>query len=193
MAKSSRSVLREQAQDVHARARGKPVYYTEWNTSSNPRDPLHDEPYAAAFVVKTVLEMSGLVDGSHATVDAWVVCKNHSVTVLCTNHALPRHPICTEHVHVRLTGAREPCCAYVERIDEVHANPKRLWRELGEPEYLSAQQVEQLQEASRVRREPYPWRYQDRVIHLDVALPPHAVAAITLELAPDHPEGADRA
>ena len=37
-----------------AARRGQPVYYTEWNTSSNPRDPLHDEPYAAAFVVKTV-------------------------------------------------------------------------------------------------------------------------------------------
>ena len=55
LAKSRRSVLREQAQGVHARARGKPVYYTEWNTSSNPRDPLHDQPYAAAFVIKTVM------------------------------------------------------------------------------------------------------------------------------------------
>ena len=56
LAKSRRSVLREQAQDTCRRARGKPVYYTEWNSSSNPRDPLHDEPYAAAFVIKTVME-----------------------------------------------------------------------------------------------------------------------------------------
>ena len=28
-----------------------------------PRDPLHDEPYAAAFVVKTVMEANGLVEG----------------------------------------------------------------------------------------------------------------------------------
>src|SRR5918999_1133751 len=63
LARSRRSVLREQAQDTFRRARGKPVYYTEWNTSSNPRDPLHDEPYAAAFVAKTVMEMNGLVEG----------------------------------------------------------------------------------------------------------------------------------
>src|SRR5918912_1950782 len=63
LAKSRRSILREQAQDVRRRARGRPVYYTEWNTSSNPRDPLHDEPYAAAFLVKTVMEAAGLVEG----------------------------------------------------------------------------------------------------------------------------------
>jgi Glycosyl hydrolases family 39 len=40
-----------------------PVYYTEWNSSSNPRDPRHDELYAAAFVAKTALEASDLVQG----------------------------------------------------------------------------------------------------------------------------------
>ena len=39
------------------------MYYTEWCTSSNPRDPMHDDPYAAAFIVKTILEASGLVQG----------------------------------------------------------------------------------------------------------------------------------
>ena len=63
LARSRRSLLREWAQDTRRRARGRPLYYTEWNTSSNPRDPLHDEPYAAAFVVKTLMEVSGLVEG----------------------------------------------------------------------------------------------------------------------------------
>jgi xylan 1,4-beta-xylosidase len=63
LARSPRSIMRQWAQDVHRLAGGRPVYYTEWNTSSNPRDPRHDEPYAAAFVTKTVMEASGLVDG----------------------------------------------------------------------------------------------------------------------------------
>ena len=61
LAKSRRSVLRDEARSVVDEANGLPVYYTEWNTSSNPRDPLHDEPYAAAFIVKTILEAAGLV------------------------------------------------------------------------------------------------------------------------------------
>jgi xylan 1,4-beta-xylosidase len=63
LAKSRRSVLREQARDVRRLAGRLPVYYTEWSSSSNPRDALHDEPYAAAFAVKTVLEAAGLVQG----------------------------------------------------------------------------------------------------------------------------------
>jgi len=63
LAKSQRSILREQAQDARRRARGKPLYYTEWNSSSNPYDSLHDEPYSAAFAVKTIMEANGLVKG----------------------------------------------------------------------------------------------------------------------------------
>ncbi len=213
---SRRSLLREQAQATHRRARGRPVYYTEWNTSSNPRDPRHDEPYAAAFIVKSVVEASDLVegyglwtfsdifeenylpsvpfhggfglltlhgiakpayrafellhrlgtdrllvDGLHETVDAWVVRQPAAVTVLLANHALPRHSIETQQVHIRLTDARAPRCAYVERIDEDHANAKRLWREMGEPDYLSASEVERLQAASRLAQEPQGWTYED--------------------------------
>jgi xylan 1,4-beta-xylosidase len=61
--KSQRGIMREVAQDTRRQARGKPVYYTEWNSSSNSRDPLHDEPYAAAFAVATIMEARGSVEG----------------------------------------------------------------------------------------------------------------------------------
>jgi xylan 1,4-beta-xylosidase len=61
-AAGTRSVLRDQARLVQQQAMGLPVYYTEWCTSSNPRDAMHDDPYAAAFIIKTVLEANGLVE-----------------------------------------------------------------------------------------------------------------------------------
>jgi xylan 1,4-beta-xylosidase len=63
LSKSTRSVLRDQAREAKRQAGGRPLYYTEWCTSSNPRDPMHDEPYAAAFITKTVMEARGLVEG----------------------------------------------------------------------------------------------------------------------------------
>lgn len=63
LADSKRSVLREQVIATQKEAGGKPVYYTEWSTSSNPFDELHDLPYAAAFIVKTILEARGHVQG----------------------------------------------------------------------------------------------------------------------------------
>ena len=62
LAKSPRSILREQTRQAKQESGARPLFYTEWNSSSNPRDHLHDEPYAAAFVVKTVMEAQGLVE-----------------------------------------------------------------------------------------------------------------------------------
>ncbi len=238
LATSRRGILREQAQDSFRRARGLPVYYTEWNASSNPRDLLHDGPYAAAFVAKTIMDAHGLVkgysfwtftdifeenyfpsvpfhggfglltlhgvpkpayrayellhrlgteqlvvDGLHETVNAWAVRQDDSVTVLLTNHALPRHSIKVEPVTVRLREAREPRQVHLERIDETHANPARVWREMGAPEYLSTLQLEQLQAVSRMVPEPLAWKYENGVVQLELDLPPHAVAAITITFA----------
>lgn len=245
LANSRRSILREQVQDARRRARGKPLYYTEWNTSSNPRDPRHDEPYAAAFIVKTVMEASGLVegysfwtfsdifdedyfpsvpfhggfgllnlhgipkpayrafellhrlgtesllvDGLHETVDAWVVRKRDAVTVLLTNHVLPRHRIKTEQVRVRLADFSEPRTVYVERIDDDHANAKRVWLDMDRPEDLSLEDVERLRGAAGLVREPIAWTYGGRAMDLIIDLPAHGVAAITAEFAPAPPDRA---
>lgn len=62
LARARRGVLREEALDAKRRCRGKPLYYTEWNSSADLRDPLHDESYSAAFIVKTLLDGHGIAD-----------------------------------------------------------------------------------------------------------------------------------
>jgi len=238
LAHAPRGVMRERAEEAHGQARGRPLYYTEWNSSSNPRDPLHDQPYAAAFVTKTIMDNHGLVEGysiwtfsdifeenyfpsipfhggfgllnlhgfakpmyrayellhrlgtelltcegTHETVDAWVVRKEQAVTVLLPNHAQPHHPIKPERVHLRLTNTPEPRTIYLERVDEEHANARRVWQERCKPKYLSRGEVEQLQAASCIVKEPMPCEYQERAISLTLSLPPHSMAAITIELA----------
>lgn len=237
--KSQRGIMREVAQDTRRWARGRPVYYTEWNSSSNPRDPLHDESYAAAFAVTTILEARHLVeaysfwtfsdifeenyfpsvpfhggfgllnlhgipkptyrafellhslgteqlrvDGLHETVDCSVILKASTLTILLTNHTTPGHSIETERIHVRLDNAPKPVEAYIQRIDAAHANPKALWQEMGQPEYLTKKGVEQLQEASSLVKERQSWRYKESVVVLKTDLPPHAVAAITILFEP---------
>lgn len=63
LSKSHLGILRERAETVRKQIGKRPLYYTEWSTSSNPRDPLHDEPYAAAYIVHTLLDMGTLVQG----------------------------------------------------------------------------------------------------------------------------------
>ena len=238
LANSQRGILREWTQDTRRRAGKRPLYYTEWNSSSNPRDPRHDEPYAAAFVAKTAMEASDLVqgysfwtfsdifeendfpsvpfhggfgllnlhgiakptyrafellhklgnerllvDGLHETVNAWVTRENGRIAVLLVNHALPRHSISKQRVRVHLAQAPEPSSVWVERIDEQHANAKRRWQALGAPEYLTSATLEQLHGASRVTRQACAWTWRDQRIALELELPPHGVAALSVELA----------
>ena len=218
---------------------GHPVYYTAWSSSSNPRAHLHDEPYTAAVVVKTMMEVTGLVQGysfwtftdifeenympatafqggfglltlqgvpkpsfrafellhrlgiealpvtgEHGTVDVWVVRGRDAVTVLLTNHVLPRHPIRSESIHIQLTGLLSPRNVYIERIDDDHANARKLWVEMGSPALPRPREVEQMRTASQLMREPLQWNYEGDTLDLGVTMPAHAIAAITVELTP---------
>lgn len=230
-------VMQQRAKMVHDQARGRPVYFTEWNIASNPRHYLHDEPFAAAFATRIVMSVNGLVDGysywtfsdifeenyfpsvpfhggfglltlhgiakpvyrafqllhnlgdrlflateEHATVAVWGVRKEFAFTFLVLNQAMPEQPIHTEQVQLTLTNTTKPLTAYVERIDTDHTNPKKAWMGMGEPEYLSAYEIDALQAASELVKEPQPWTYKQGTVHLQVSLPPQSVAAVTLEL-----------
>lgn len=241
LAASRRGILREQALDAAHRAGGRPIYYTEWNASSNPFFDLHDRPYAAAFVMKSWLDVAGVVDGysfwtfsdlfeevyfdsrpfagkfglltihgvakptyraaellhragterlrvdgTHPTVDGWVTRHDGTggapgrVVVLLTNHALPDHAIAGETVRMILADAPEPAALTVERIDDDHANARRLWETMGEPASLRPEQVEALHAASALTPEPLAWtRNADGALVAELDLPPHAVAALT--------------
>ena len=109
---------------------------------------------------------------------------NAGIRALFVNHALPRHSITPTRVRVQLAHAPEPSGAWLERIDEDHANAKRRWQALGTPEYLDGATVEELHEASRVTRQACPWTCREQHIALELDLPPHAVAALTVEFVP---------
>jgi xylan 1,4-beta-xylosidase len=63
MAQAKRGVLHTKTKKAAEEARPLPLYYTEWNNSPSPRDPYHDTPYNASFIVKTIIDNMGLADG----------------------------------------------------------------------------------------------------------------------------------
>ena len=62
LADAPMSVMRERARDARASAGARPLYYTEWNITSNPRDPMHDGPFCAALATHFILGVDDLVD-----------------------------------------------------------------------------------------------------------------------------------
>jgi xylan 1,4-beta-xylosidase len=240
LANAPRHVMREQAEKAKQQALGLPVYFTEWNISSDPRHSRHDEPFAAAYATHILMNLRGLVDGysfwtfsdifeenyfpsvpfhggfgllnlhsipkpvyrafqllhhvgneqievngQHDTVEIWVIRNKHELTLLAVNHALPDHSISTEQVEITLSAIPEPQSSEIRRIDEEHANPRRAWLEMGSPEYLSVFDVERLQVSSELRKEPQSCSWAEDTLNLQFELPPHGLAAITLDFETD--------
>ena len=62
LADAPMSVMRDRALEARAAAGARPLYYTEWNITSNPRDPMHDGPFCAALAARFMLSVDDLVD-----------------------------------------------------------------------------------------------------------------------------------
>ncbi|MGO4378098.1 glucoamylase family protein [Pseudoduganella sp. RAF19] len=74
---TSRSVLRDQATIARGQAGRLPLHYTEWKVSSDARDPLNDEPFSAALIVKSVLEVANLADTCSYCTFSDISAENH--------------------------------------------------------------------------------------------------------------------
>jgi len=222
---------REEAGDL-------PLCYTEWNNSPSSRDHLHDEPYAAAFVVKTIVDNQGLVDiysfwtfsdifeeagfpskpfhggfgllnlhgvpkptyrafqllhrtgservpvvsNSISTVEVLATKGKDKLLILIYNHDVPLAPIKEETIRIRVMGARSGAPATIERIDEDSANPKRRWVEMGSPEYLDEKMIDELLKSSEMPKKPLKYASHGGDISFNLTIPPHGVAAVTLDL-----------
>jgi xylan 1,4-beta-xylosidase len=229
-------VMRSRALSAKEQAGGRPLLYTEWNITSNPRDPLHDQSFAAALAVRIAMSVDDVVDAysywtfsdifeenyfpsvpfhggfgllnlhgiakpiyrafemmqslgdrhfplqqSHENVVLWVGEQHADTTVtnvLCINQAMPRHAIATEMVELQLTAraGQRVHKVTIARIDEEHCNPLRLWQQMGQPEYLSAQQVAQLKAVSVPIETEIAFVADDSATSIKIELPPQSLA-----------------
>ncbi len=92
-----RDVMRQRAEEACKQSRGLPLYYTEWNVSSNPRDTLHDQPFAAAFAAKIALSVDPFVQGYSFWTFTDIFEENffpakpfHGGFGLCNVHGIPK-------------------------------------------------------------------------------------------------------
>jgi xylan 1,4-beta-xylosidase len=122
------------------------------------------------------------VEGRHETVDAWAVRGDEGLTVLLTNHALPRQPIGKVPVRIEIANAPTPAGARLERIDEDHANAKKAWERIAAAGYGSEHElVTQARVASELMPEAVAYAFEGETVRAEFEIPPHAVAALTVD------------
>jgi xylan 1,4-beta-xylosidase len=238
MARSERGVLGARVRKALDEAGPLPLYYTEWNCSPSPRDPYHDAPYSAAFIVKTITDNLGLldcysywtfsdifeesgfssipfhggfgllnihgipkpsyrafqllsrlrgerlevtVDQEVSTVDCVATHGREGLTILISNHQIPLSPIRAEQIRLSVSGTKGVRSAYLERIDEEHANPKRAWMEMGSPTYLDRGQIQALMKASELHREKIDLDADEGGVSMSLLIQPHSVVLVSLQ------------
>lgn len=214
-----------------------PLYYTEWNCSPSPRDPYHDKPYNAAFIVKTIANNLGLVDcysfwtfsdifeeagfsslpyhggfgllnihgipkpsyrafqmlskltgerldvavnETSPTVECVASRSKEGLTILVSNHQVPKSPIEAERVNLFIEGIKGIRSVSLTRIDEAHTNPHKAWIDMGSPTYLNRAQIEKLMKASELSEESVGWNADGKGFTVDLVIQPHSAIAISL-------------
>jgi hypothetical protein len=60
---------------------------------------------------------------------------------------------------------------------------------MGQPALPTKRQVEQLKVASQIIRKQLPWTYDAETLHLEIVMPPQAIAAVTVEMVTERTKG----
>ena len=69
----------------------------------------------------------------------------------------------------------------VQRIDDEHCNPKRLWQQMGSPDNLTRAEVETIKAQSRLAAKPLPFAVDEGRTALSITLRTNDVALITVK------------
>ncbi len=234
MADTKRGTVTEMAKSVRAQAGDMPLFYTEWHNSPSCRDRYHDDPYAAAFVIKSIADNDGIVDmysfwtfsdifeelyfasapfhggfgmlnihgikkpvynafyilhrlgnerlnvtssDPDATVECLAVNGDKELGIILYNHDVPLSGIQTHTVKLDVKGISDNAVVRLVRIDDTHLNPKAEWIKLGEPEYLTKEQITHLKDFGELQ-------FTETVINdgqLELTIPPQGIIALFIE------------
>ena len=82
-------------------------------------------------------------------------------------------------VHVQLPQA--PRRVYVQRIDETHCNPLKIWEEMGKPNDLTRSEVSYIMTASRMMDEEWKGTYENGIWTTEAALGVNDIYFIRIE------------
>ena len=75
-----------------------------------------------------------------------------------------------EKTEIQVELEQRPQRVYLQRIDENHCNPRRIWEEMGAPDDLTAGEVDYIKENSKMVEEKLSGTYQDGIFKAEVEL-----------------------
>lgn len=86
-----------------------------------------------------------------------------------------------ESVQLEIELKASPKRVYLQRIDEEHCNPRRIWEEMGCPNDLNHAEVEQIRRASEMVDEEIDYTYENGSLAINTALGVNDIYFIRIE------------
>lgn len=141
------------------------------------------KPNFWAFKLLSKLYPERLVDGFRANTPVEYAVFRQANRLQVLVFAQSNDPRECRHYDVELEIEGTAVTAAMERIDDDHCNPKRLWRELGSPPNLRPAEVEEIKECSRMVSEPAPYTVDEGRTFLRCELETNDIVMFSLELS----------
>jgi xylan 1,4-beta-xylosidase len=114
------------------------------------------------------------------TVEILATKAKDSLKLIAYNHNVPNGEIKEETMDIIIENIQDVKEIRITRIDENHVNPKKAWVEMGRPEYINFDQLEQLHKASEIEEEICGFEVVNNSIKFSLTIAPHAVCGITV-------------
>ena len=127
------------------------------------------------------LEVS-MPEGSE--VEAAAFCGGDGMQILLYRQNLKQPDLPAEPVSVSVELDRAPYEVTLQRIDETHCNPLKLWEDMGSPADLRRAEIENLKQRSEMQTETPEWQFENGVFRYEAELQVNDVYLIRLRLVP---------
>ena len=105
-----------------------------------------------------------------ASVEAAAFESEKEKQVLFFRQSLKQEQLPKETVTVRLELEQPPKKVYLQRIDETHCNPLKLWEDMGSPRDLRRSEIEELKEKSKLVEERVDYRFENGILTYETQL-----------------------
>lgn len=101
--------------------------------------------------------------------------------VLLFRQKMKQQDLPKEKAEVAVELERAPRGVFLQRIDEEHCNPLKVWEEMGEPADLNWAEVEQIKEKSAMNMEEMPYSYEKGRVRFSAELGVNDIYFVTIQ------------
>ncbi len=219
--------FKENAKVVKNQAAGYPVFYTEWNMLATFSAYSNDTRKAAAYDMKTALDVEDYVSGTSvwcfsdifeemhqfkeefhggfglqtihgipkptyyafkmlsqvgdkkyvidldrndADITMAAFCSEKKIDILFFRQNMKQINLQKEKVNLIVEMKNRPISVSMQRIDETHCNPLKVWEDKGSNRDLTALEVEEIKQISRLIEEEVDFVYETGKLTFDIEI-----------------------